>query len=178
MALTYAYLTANELQKAEMVFNRSLRLDLSQVKALLHPKVLNAFIEAHLSVTNDSGPGYIHAKEWFSRFNLLDLSPTAVTFALFLDYSLKTGRLDLVREWLDILEASPVSIASVLSCSKFPDKESRAPLEAYLRSIGKSTTPVLELDDLLLSAMEDIQDPVAKSPKPSDSELISVEASG
>ncbi|KAJ3040665.1 hypothetical protein HK097_002483, partial [Rhizophlyctis rosea] len=155
IALIHATLELGDLQRAEIIFNRGLRIGGSVFASHLSIGVINAFIEAFLKVDD-----LARAREWYRRTEEVGLKdrvkPVVNTFVAFLKYALKKGDKALVGDVVGWMEEKGVGTEEVIAHDWFLDRGERTAFEAIMEELGKPVKEVTTFADaLLMSAMED-----------------------
>ncbi|EGF79316.1 hypothetical protein BATDEDRAFT_35464 [Batrachochytrium dendrobatidis JAM81] len=180
MTLIYACVQTGDLDRAEVVFNKSLRSNPTDMMSELQAPLINRFIEAHLikcsksdsnnhfqssdDLSQDSGNHQERAQRWYERMSELHVQKNVETFAILCHYFLSIGDIEKVKSFIADLEADGSSPQKLLESHRFHTQDARAPLEALLRSMGKSvdatnemsnTSGIPELDELMMSVLSD-----------------------
>ena len=179
LAVIYAFLNTDDVDRAEILFNRCLRDNSKELLRSINTDFVNQFIDLQLqaqrrkNVANASETesvsfdpmlmdcGYEQrALDWLKRFKEFNLSPSEDTFAILCHHYLCVGDSAKALHYIHELQLIGIEATKLLENDRFCDPEERMLLETLLRSLSSddSNSAVLSADELLLSALGDASD--------------------
>ena len=171
LALIHASLGSGQLSKAELLFNRTYRTNVSDVRSTLDIQLVNAFIRAHLRSSDRSG--IERSLDWYHRISDLGFKPTIETFASLIHAFLFRGDFAKVDRLLQDMSKTDLQLSALKEHDLFADPEDQKALEAMARRAGfeLGSEHTNASDQLLMSAIQDKNEPPALPP---NSDLVNI----
>ncbi|KAJ3022181.1 DNA-directed RNA polymerase [Thoreauomyces humboldtii] len=135
MVLAYASLQGRDVNAAERILKGLLHTNPDDVRDILCPAVLNAFVEACLQKRKAWATS--KAMEWFHFFEAVDVARTPDTYAILLSFFMHARKKDMIPLLLAQMHFDNISATSVLRNRRFQEPSNRDVLLSVFRDVGE-----------------------------------------
>ncbi|KAI8852994.1 hypothetical protein BC829DRAFT_414126 [Chytridium lagenaria] len=152
IAMISACINSGDLDRAEVLFHRTAKSSThEEMKEVVSTGMVNAFIEGFLDLERTpklarKSP-MDRAIDWKLRLGEYDLKPDSTTFAILIRYALKENDVNRAAKFVTEMDEFGLEPHILLKNSRFVEPEDRAPLESVLRTLGKSTTVSIDVQE-------------------------------